>query len=31
VTCGNDRNAIKPGRHLPEWPESEIVPLWRTR
>jgi hypothetical protein len=31
VTCGNDRNAIKPGRHLPEWPESEIVAQWRTR
>jgi hypothetical protein len=29
VTCGNDRNVIKPGRHLPEWPESEIVPQWR--
>jgi hypothetical protein len=29
VTCGNDRNAIKPGRHLPEWSESEIVPEWR--
>ena len=24
VTCGNDRNIVKPGRHLPKWPESEI-------
>jgi hypothetical protein len=31
VTCGNDRNVIKPGRHLPEWPESEIKAQWRMR
>jgi hypothetical protein len=29
VTCGNDRNIVKPGRHLPKWPESEIVAQWR--
>jgi hypothetical protein len=29
VTCGNDRNVVKPGRHLPEWPESEMVAQWR--
>jgi hypothetical protein len=31
VTCGNDRNAIKPGRHLPQWSESEIVAQWEAK
>jgi hypothetical protein len=29
VTCGNDRNTIIPGRHLPEWTGGEITPQWR--
>ena len=29
VTCGNDRNTIKPGRHLPEWTEADIVAQWK--
>ena len=31
MTCGNDRNVIKPGRPLPEWPESTIVAQWTVR
>ncbi|TLP52405.1 hypothetical protein [Microbispora triticiradicis] len=30
VTCGNDRNVVRPGRHLPRWAEKEITAKWRT-
>lgn len=29
VTCGNDRNTVVPGRHLPAWSGSEIVAQWQ--
>lgn len=29
VTCGNDRNVITPGRHLPTWPEAETTASWQ--
>ena len=30
VTCSSDRNSIAPGRHLPVWPEAEIVASWHS-
>src|SRR5262245_54533050 len=29
VSCGNDRNVIMPGRHLPAGSEAEIVASWQ--
>ena len=31
VICSKDRNLIRPGRHLPEWTESEILAHWRAK
>ncbi|MFE3258547.1 hypothetical protein [Nocardia sp. NPDC059229] len=29
VTSGNDRNTVRPGRHLPMWTDSEITAQWK--
>jgi hypothetical protein len=29
VTCSSDRNLIVPERHLPAWPEADIVASWQ--
>jgi hypothetical protein len=28
VTCGKDRNTVRPGRHLPTWAEAETLSSW---